>query len=131
MPRPRASPLVQPASAPWRSVVSTMLPGISRKGVVIDASPRPAFSHAVSARERVPGGGIGGRGFGSIAYGGVAGPGPEPTPIGHEFSAVVERVGSDVKRYRPGARVVVNPLAGNSMIGNGGELGAFGPELIV
>ena len=30
-----------------------MLPGISRKGVVIAASPRPAFSSGVSAREMI------------------------------------------------------------------------------
>ena len=75
--------------------------------------------------------GICGSDLGYIKYGGVAGPRPEPTPIGHEFSAVVERVGSEVTRYRPGARVVVNPLPNGNMIGNGGELGAFAPEVIV
>jgi len=98
--------------------------------VSLDDVPMPELGPR-DALLRVQACGICGSDLGYIAYGGVAGPRPEPTPIGHEFSAVVERVGSDVKRYRPGARVVVNPLAGNSMIGNGGELGAFGPELIV
>jgi threonine dehydrogenase-like Zn-dependent dehydrogenase len=79
---------------------------------------------------RVQACGICGSDLGYINYGGVAGPRPEPTPIGHEFSAVVERVGSDVTRYRAGARVVVNPLASGN-IGNGGEVGAFGPEIVV
>jgi threonine dehydrogenase-like Zn-dependent dehydrogenase len=74
--------------------------------------------------------GICGSDLGYIALGGIAGPRPEPTPIGHEFSAVVERVGSEVRRYRPGMRVVVNPLAGGNMIGNGGEAGAFSPEVV-
>ncbi|MGI9590688.1 MAG: zinc-dependent alcohol dehydrogenase, partial [Myxococcota bacterium] len=67
---------------------------------------------------------------GYIKLGGVAGPGPEPMPLGHEFSAVVERVGAEVKRVAPGQRVVVNPLAGGN-IGNGGDTGAFAPEILV
>lgn len=80
---------------------------------------------------RVQACGICGSDLGYISVGGVAGPGPDPTPIGHEFSAVVEEVGSEVKRYRPGARVVVNPLASQNLIGNGGPVGAFAPSVLV
>jgi len=75
--------------------------------------------------------GICGSDLGYIRLGGVAGPRPEPTPLGHEFSGVIERVGEEVTRYRPGARVVVNPLAGGNQIGNGGAEGAFGPQVWV
>ena len=77
--------------------------------VSLDDVPMPALGPR-DALLRVQACGICGSDLGYIAYGGVAGPRPEPTPIGHEFSAVIERVGSEVTRYRPGARVVVNPL---------------------
>ena len=97
--------------------------------VSLDEVPMPALGPR-DALLRVQACGICGSDLGYINYGGVAGPRPEPTPIGHEFSAVIEKVGSEVKRYRAGARVVVNPLAGGN-IGNGGEVGAFGPEIVV
>jgi threonine dehydrogenase-like Zn-dependent dehydrogenase len=97
--------------------------------VSLDEVAMPALGPR-DALLRVQACGICGSDLGYIAYGGVAGPRPEPTPIGHEFSAVIERVGGEVKRYKPGARVVVNPLAGGN-VGNGGELGAFGPQVIV
>src|SRR5215510_13678361 len=98
--------------------------------VSLDEVPTPELGPR-DALLRVKACGICGSDLGYISYGGVAGPRPEPTPIGHEFSAVIERVGSEVRRYRPGARVVVNPLPLGNMIGNGGELGAFAPEVIV
>ncbi len=91
-------------------------------------SPEPGPRDVVL---RVQACGICGSDLGYIALGGVAGPRPDPTPIGHEFSAVVEEVGSEVKRYRVGARVVVNPLAAGNNIGNGGAAGAFAPRLLV
>jgi threonine dehydrogenase-like Zn-dependent dehydrogenase len=97
--------------------------------VSLDDVPLPALGPR-DALLRVQACGICGSDLGYIKYGGVAGPRPEPTPIGHEFSAVIERVGAEVKRYRPGARVVVNPLAGGN-VGNGGEVGAFGPQVVV
>lgn len=89
--------------------------------------PEPGPRDAVV---RVQACGICGSDLGYIALGGVAGPRPEPTPIGHEFSAVIDRVGGAVTRFRPGQRVVVNPLAGGN-IGNGGAAGAFAPEVLV
>ena len=97
--------------------------------VSLDEVEMPALGPR-DALLRVQACGICGSDLGYINYGGVAGPRPEPTPIGHEFSAIVERVGSEVRRYRAGARVVVNPLAAGN-IGNGGEVGAFGPEIVV
>ena len=97
--------------------------------VSLDDVPMPTLGPR-DALLRVQACGICGSDLGYIRYGGVAGPRPEPTPIGHEFSAVIEKVGSEVKRHRAGARVVVNPLAGGN-VGNGGEVGAFGPHVIV
>jgi threonine dehydrogenase-like Zn-dependent dehydrogenase len=79
---------------------------------------------------RVQACGICGSDLGYIRVGGVAGPTPEPMALGHEFSAVIDRVGERVKRFQPGQRVVVNPLAGGN-IGNGGPGGAFSPEVVV
>jgi threonine dehydrogenase-like Zn-dependent dehydrogenase len=80
---------------------------------------------------RVKACGICGSDLGYVAIGGLAGPGPEPMPLGHEFSAVVERVGAEVHSIEPGARVVVNPIAPGNSIGNGGDTGAFSPEVLV
>ncbi len=91
------------------------------------STPEPGPRDAIV---RVQACGICGSDLGYIALGGVAGPRPEPTPIGHEFSAVVDRVGAEVTRFVPGQRVVVNPLAGGN-IGNGGEGGAFAREVRV
>jgi threonine dehydrogenase-like Zn-dependent dehydrogenase len=92
----------------------------------VDA-PEPGPRDAIV---RVQACGICGSDLGYIQLGGVAGPRPEPTPLGHEFSAVVDRVGAEVSGFEPGQRVVVNPLAGGN-IGNGGPSGAFAPEVLV
>ncbi len=74
--------------------------------------------------------GVCGSDVGYVKLGGVAGPGPEPMALGHEFAAVVDRVGSEVG-IAPGTRVVMNPLAGANFVGNGGpRSGAFCPELL-
>lgn len=80
---------------------------------------------------RVQACGICGSDLGYIKLGGLAGPQPEPMPLGHEFSAVVDRVGREVRGLEPGTRVVVNPLAGGNNIGNGGDVGAFSAEILV
>ena len=74
-------------------------PGVVSLDDVPDLEPGPR-----DAVLRVKACGICGSDLGYIALGGVAGPRPEPTPLGHEFSAVVERVGAEVRRYAPGAR---------------------------
>jgi threonine dehydrogenase-like Zn-dependent dehydrogenase len=92
------------------------------------SQPEPGPHDAVV---RVQACGICGSDLGYISIGGVAGPRPEPTPLGHEFSAVVERVGAEVRSVELGARVVVNPIAAGNSIGNGGSSGAFSPEVLV
>lgn len=80
---------------------------------------------------RVQACGICGSDLGYIKVGGIAGPVSDPIPLGHEFSAVVDRVGAEVSTYRPGMRVVVNPLAAGNNIGNGGDAGAFAREIVI
>ena len=91
-------------------------------------SPEPGPRDVVV---RVKACGICGSDLGYITDGYAAMPTGQPAPIGHEFSAVVERVGSEVRGFAPGARVVVNPIAGANDIGNGGDAGAFAPEVLV
>lgn len=75
--------------------------------------------------------GICGSDLGYVKLGGLAGPSPEPMPLGHELSGVVARVGSEVSGLVPGTRVVLNPMAAGNSIGNGGGQGGFTPELLV
>ena len=63
--------------------------------------------------------GICGSDIGYIKLGGMAGPAAEPLALGHEYSAVVDRVGSDVSNIAPGTRVVMNPIAAANNVGNG------------
>ncbi len=90
--------------------------------------PEPGPGQAVL---RVEACGVCGSDLGYVALGGVAGPRPEPTDLGHEFSAVIDRVGEGVTRFSPGQRVVVNPISTGNNIGNGGPGGAFAPEVLV
>jgi threonine dehydrogenase-like Zn-dependent dehydrogenase len=80
---------------------------------------------------RVAACGICGSDLSYIKLGGLAGPTGQPMPLGHELSGVVEAVGSRVRGFESGARVVVNPIASDNMIGNGGPEGAFAPYLLV
>jgi threonine dehydrogenase-like Zn-dependent dehydrogenase len=66
-----------------------------------------------------------------VRLGGLAGPMPEPMPLGHELSGVVDTVGREVADFAPGDRVVLNPTAAGNMIGNGGREGGFAPLLLV
>jgi threonine dehydrogenase-like Zn-dependent dehydrogenase len=90
--------------------------------------PDPAPGEAVV---RVAACGICGSDLGYIKMGGLAGPSGQPMPLGHELSGVVEAVGPGVSSVAAGARVVVNPIAANNMIGNGGPEGGFAPYLLV
>lgn len=98
--------------------------------VSLDEVPRPEPGPG-QAVLRVEACGVCGSDLGYIDLGGVAGPRPEPTDLGHEFSAVVDRVGEGVTRFAPGQRVVVNPVAAGNNLGNGGPGGAFAPEVLV
>jgi threonine dehydrogenase-like Zn-dependent dehydrogenase len=76
--------------------------------------------------------GICGTDLGYIRHGGLAGPGPEPMPLGHEMAGAVEWVGAEVGGIAAGDRVVVHP--GNDelgRIGNGAPEGGLAPELLV
>lgn len=75
--------------------------------------------------------GICGSDVGYVKMGGLAGPSGQPMPLGHELSGVVDEVGRDVAGWAVGDRVVVDPLASNNMIGNGGAEGGFAPRMLV
>jgi threonine dehydrogenase-like Zn-dependent dehydrogenase len=67
-----------------------------------------------------------------IRLGGLAGPGGEPMPLGHEFSGVVRAVGAEVSGIAPGRRVVVHPgdeAAGR--IGGGSPAGGLADVVLV
>ena len=74
--------------------------------------------------------GICGSDLGYIGMGGVM-PDGQPMPLGHELSGRVSAVGAAVTEVTPGQRVVVNPIASGTAIGNGGPEGGFAPWLLV
>ncbi|MCE2392068.1 MAG: zinc-binding dehydrogenase [Proteobacteria bacterium] len=63
-----------------------------------------------------------------VATGGLLPPGV-PMPLGHELSGTVSAVGRRVKHVTVGQRVVVQPTANGTDIGNGGPEGGFAPLL--
>ena len=75
--------------------------------------------------------GICGSDLGYISLGGLAGPSGVPMPLGHEFSGIVDAVGDEVRGLELGARVVVNPMAADNQIGNGGPGGAMASHVLV
>lgn len=81
---------------------------------------------------RVQSCGICGSDLGYIALGGLAGPTPEPMPIGHELAGVVEQVGAGVEKVAVGDRVALDPREpGGGVIGSGTRDGGFAPRLLV
>ncbi len=74
--------------------------------------------------------GICGSDLGYIAMGGLTAPG-QPMPLGHELAGVVAELGDNVSHLQRGQRVVVNPVANGTDIGNGGPEGGFAPLLLV
>jgi len=98
--------------------------------VAIDEVPEPTPGPR-DAVVRVSACGICGSDLGYIQVGGLMGPTPEPMPLGHEFSGVVEALGSEVRGIEVGARVVVNPISSDNTIGNGGGQGGFAPRVLV
>ncbi len=90
--------------------------------------PEPGPRDAVL---RVEACGICGSDVGYVKLGGMAGPAPEPVALGHEFMAVVDRVGSEVAHVAPGTRVVMNPIAAANDVGNGNaSSGGFCGEVL-
>jgi len=101
-------------------------PGDVRLDEVAEPTPGPR-----DAVVRVAACGICGSDLRYVRLGGLAGPMPEPMPLGHELSGVVDSVGREVANLAPGDRVVLNPTAAGNMIGNGGREGGFTPLLLV
>ena len=92
--------------------------------VRIDEAPEP-IAGPQDAVVRVAACGICGTDLRYVRLGGLAGPMPQPMPLGHELAGVVESVGAEVANLKPGERVVLNPTANGNMIGNGGSEGGF------
>jgi 2-desacetyl-2-hydroxyethyl bacteriochlorophyllide A dehydrogenase len=65
-----------------------------------------------------------------IARGGFRG-GDAPMRLGHEAAGRVLAVGRDVADLEAGDRVIINPMTGGHVIGNGGPEGAFTDRLLV
>jgi len=66
-----------------------------------------------------------------IGYAALGGFGAAPMPLGHELSGVIAAAGENIRHLETGAHVVVNPIAGGNLIGNGGSEGGFAPYLLV
>jgi threonine dehydrogenase-like Zn-dependent dehydrogenase len=76
--------------------------------------------------------GICGSDLSYIRLGGLAGPGGEPMPLGHELAGVVTAVGAEVTDIVPGQRVVVHPGDdGIGRIGNGTAEGGLAEAVLV
>jgi (R,R)-butanediol dehydrogenase/meso-butanediol dehydrogenase/diacetyl reductase len=73
--------------------------------------------------------GICGSDLGYAAVGGIAGPGENPVPLGHELSGVIAETGGEVAGFENGDRVILNPYF--NAIGNGGPEGGFAEFLLV
>jgi threonine dehydrogenase-like Zn-dependent dehydrogenase len=99
--------------------------------VRLDEVPEPVAGRG-DVVLRVRSCGICGSDLGYIALGGVAGPMPEPMPIGHELAGVVEQVGPGVETLAVGDRVALDPRdPEGGVIGNGRPEGGFAPRLLV
>ncbi len=66
-----------------------------------------------------------------IANGGVMGPAEGGMPLGHELAGVIHSVGANIRQFREGDRVCVNPMGAGNAIGNGGPEGGFAQFLLV
>jgi len=76
--------------------------------------------------------GICGSDLSYIRLGGLAGPGGEPMPLGHELAGVVTSVGAEVTDIVPGQRVVVHPGDDSiGRIGNGTLEGGLADAVLV
>lgn len=107
-----------------RVVVSE--PGATRLERV--AQPQPGPDDVVV---QVAACGICGSDLSYIGMGGMPGTPGGVMPLGHELSGVVAATGENISGVQIGDRVVVNPLAADNNIGNGGSEGGFAPYLLV
>jgi 2-desacetyl-2-hydroxyethyl bacteriochlorophyllide A dehydrogenase len=97
--------------------------------------PEPADHDVVV---RVAACGICGSDLGYVAAGGLGAPGGSTDtraygamPLGHEIAGIVARAGAAVHDVKEGDHVIVNPMAGGNVIGNGGPEGGLAPLLLV
>lgn len=74
--------------------------------------------------------GICGSDLGYARAGGLPLGAGEPLPLGHEFSGMIDSVGSAVTKYKSGQRVIVNPTSTANNIGVGGP-GGFASHILV
>jgi threonine dehydrogenase-like Zn-dependent dehydrogenase len=72
--------------------------------------------------------GICGSDLSYIKLGGLAGPGGEPMPLGHELAGIVKAVGAEVTDVTAGQRVVVHPA---EEIGTGANAGGLANAVFV
>ena len=72
--------------------------------------------------------GICGSDLSYIRLGGLAGPGGQPMPLGHELAGIVRTVGEEVTDVVPGQRVVVHPA---EEIGTGSNEGGLANAVFV
>lgn len=91
------------------------------------ATPRPGPKDILV---RVQACGICGSDVGYAQAGGLAGPGGPPLPLGHEFSGVIEKMGAEVRGFRIGQKVAIDPTNPANAIGSGGA-GALTPLILV
>lgn len=92
------------------------------------AEPQPGPRDALV---RVSACGVCGTDLRYARLGGLAGPMPQPMPLGHEVAGVLVAAGDEFSAVAPGSRVVLQPTARGNMIGNGGPEGGFAPLLLV
>lgn len=88
--------------------------------------PHPGPDDVVLAVAAV---GICGSDLAAVARGTIYGDVSTPSPLGHELSGVVVEVGSQVRSFRVGEKVIVNPLI--NAIGTGGPEGGFGERILI
>ncbi len=74
--------------------------------------------------------GICGSDLGYLAMGGLLGPGV-PMAIGHELWGQIYEAGANVVHVNVADNVIVQPIANDNLIGNGGAEGGLSPYLLV
>lgn len=98
--------------------------------VRLDEVPLPVVGPN-DALVRIAACGICGTDLTFIRSGGAGPRGAMPLPLGHEAAGEIIALGQDVLGFHLGDRVLVNPMTGSGVIGNGGPDGAFRRSLVI